>query len=296
METTLLKGLAVLEALVARSGSASPSELAAALKLTRSNTHRLLNTLVAAGFATVEDGRYAPSLRVWELGNRVIGRYDVRVLARPAMEWLARETREDVRLTMLDTRRIEVIFVDKIESPHVVRTFTAIGSRLPAHTTASGRVLLAHQDPKLIKLSSRKLKPLTRWTIVDPAEFVEQLARIRREGYAVNAREYSERVISIAAPIVAPDGAAVASISIAAPADRVSAAASRKLIQLVRAAAERASLAMRPSANVIALQEVRRTAGRNYGGARDGTARGQRCNASSAAPIEMSKKPIRSRR
>jgi IclR family transcriptional regulator, KDG regulon repressor len=259
METTLLKGLAVLEALVQRDGSASPSELAAQLKLTRSNTHRLLNTLVTAGFATVEDGRYAPSLRTWELGNRIIGRYDVRVLARPAMEWLARETREDVRLTTLDVSRIEVVFIEKIESPHVVRTFTAIGSRLPAQSTASGRVLLAHQDPKLIRQSSRKLKPLTRWTIIDPAEFVEQLGRIRRDGYAVNAREYSERVISIAAPIVAPDGAAVASISIAAPADRVSPATSRKFIQLVREAAQRASLAMQSPANVIALH-VRRSA------------------------------------
>jgi IclR family transcriptional regulator, KDG regulon repressor len=253
METTLLKGLAVLEALVERDGRSGVSELASALKLSRSNTHRLLNTLVAAGFATVEDGRYSASLKAWELGIRIIHRYDVRILARPAMELLAKETSEDVRLTILDPNRIEVVFIDKIESPHVVRTFTAIGSRLPAQSTASGRILLAYQEPKFIKLSTRKLKPFTRWTITDPNEFVRQLAKVRRNGFAVNIREYSEQVVSIAAPLIAPDGTAMASISIAAPADRMTSAKTRKATQLVCAAAQRVSLAMRSSANVVAL-------------------------------------------
>jgi DNA-binding IclR family transcriptional regulator len=253
LDTTLLKGLGVLEALAARGQPCGVSELSTELQLSKSNTHRLLNTLVAAGFATLEDSRYTASLKAWELGVRIIENYDVRRVARPVMKQVAKVTSEGVRLAILDTARLESVVVDAIESSHVVRTFIEIASRVPAYCTASGKALLAHQDAATIARCCRKLRPLTRWTITDPAEFVRNLEDGRRDGFVTSLREYSDQVRSVGAPIFAPDGAAIASISIAAPAERMTAAVIRDFAQTLCAAAQKITASMQSTANVAHL-------------------------------------------
>ncbi len=78
MEKTLAKGLVVLEALIRNGRPCGVSDLAVSLGMSKSNAHRLLNTLAETGFVTTEEGRYAASLKVWELGTLIIKGYDVR--------------------------------------------------------------------------------------------------------------------------------------------------------------------------------------------------------------------------
>jgi DNA-binding IclR family transcriptional regulator len=117
MEKTLAKGLAALEALIRRDAPCGVSDLASELGISKSNAHRLLNTLLETGFVASENGRYKASLKTWELGTRVIRHFDVRDLARPAMMRLVRDTAEGVRLTVLDPERLEVVYIDKLDSP-----------------------------------------------------------------------------------------------------------------------------------------------------------------------------------
>ena len=194
MEKTLAKGLIVLEALVHRGQPCGVSDLAVSLGVSKSNAHRLLNTLAETGYVTSFDGRYAPTLKVWELGTKVIGGYDVKELARPAMTRLVRETAEGVRLTVLDRKTLDVIYIDKIDSPQDVRTFSELGGRAPAHCTSSGKVLLAYQDDAFIAQAVRKLRAFTKNTIVDRRAFIEHLKKVRANGYAVNQREFSSQV------------------------------------------------------------------------------------------------------
>ena len=254
MEKTLAKGLIVLEALAQAGGPCGVSDLAASLGISKSNTHRLLNTLVATGFASTVDGRYAPSLKVWELGTKVIDGFDVRELARSAMTRLVRETAESVRLTVLDPKSLEVIYIDKIDSPQDVRTFTEIGGRAPAHCTSSGKVMLAYQDDAVLRRIARKLKAFTPSTIVDAAELLRHLKKVRASGYALNQREYSPQVAGVAAPILDGEGRAVAALSIAAPADRLPAARLKQVTVMICAAAASVSARMRPgSTSVVQL-------------------------------------------
>ena len=254
MEKTLAKGLIVLEALAQAGGPCGVSDLAASLGISKSNTHRLLNTLVATGFASTVDGRYAASLKMWELGTKVIDRFDVRELARPAMTRLVRETAESVRLTVLDPKSLEVIYIDKIDSPQDVRTFTEIGGRAPAHCTSSGKVMLAYQDDAVLRRLARKLKAFTPSTIVDAAELLRHLKKVRASGYALNQREYSPQVAGVAAPILDGEGRAIAALSIAAPADRLPAARLKQVTVMICDAAASVSARMRPaSASVVQL-------------------------------------------
>jgi IclR family transcriptional regulator, acetate operon repressor len=99
---------------------------------------------------------------------------------------------------------------------------------------------------------------LTRWTITDPQTFIRHLEKVRRDGYATNLREYSEQVRSVGAPIFAPDGSAIASISIAAPAERMTAPTMRKLTRLLCSAAQEISAKMRSPTNVVNLYSAPR--------------------------------------
>lgn len=256
MEKTLVKGLMVLEALIQKGGASGVSDLAAVLGLAKSNTHRLLKTLVDTGFVRSSDGRYEASLKVWELGTHVIKNYDICDLARPAMTRLVRETAEGVRLMVLDPKSLEVVYLDKIESPQVVRTFSEVGARAPAHCTSSGKVLLAYQDERVIRRASRKLKPYTQWTITNPNTFIRELKRVRADGYAINIRERSQQVSGVAAPIFDGSGNVIAAFSIAAPADRLSGSAIKNVIAALCDAAASVSARMKPSlSNVVRLPE-----------------------------------------
>jgi IclR family transcriptional regulator, KDG regulon repressor len=254
MEKTLAKGLIVLEALAQAGGPCGVSDLAASLGISKSNTHRLLNTLVATGFASTVDGRYAASLKMWELGTKVLGGFDVRELARPAMARLVRETAESVRLTVLDPKSLEVIYIDKIDSPQDVRTFTEIGGRAPAHCTSSGKVMLAYQDDAVVRRIARKLKAYTPSTIVDPVELMRHLKKVRASGYALNQREYSPQVAGVAAPIFNAEGRVVAALSIAAPADRLPAVRLKQVTARLCDAAASVSARIQPgSTSVVQL-------------------------------------------
>jgi DNA-binding IclR family transcriptional regulator len=256
MEKTLAKGLAVLEALVRRGEPCGVSDLAAELGISKSNAHRLLTTLLETGFAQTDEGRYKASLKTWELGTQVIAGYDVRDLARPAMTRLVQETAEGVRLTVLDPTRLEVVYIDKIDSPQDVRTFGEIGARAPAHCTSCGKVLLAFQDDDIVRRTLRKMKAYTERTITDPAVLMRELKRVRTEGYAVNNREYSPQVAGVAAPIFDRDGRAVAALSIAAPADRLRPAVLKRTIAILRDAAASVTGQVQPvPGNVVPLAD-----------------------------------------
>lgn len=254
MEKTLAKGLIVLEALIQKGEPCGVSDLAVALGMSKSNAHRLLNTLAEAGFVNAADGRYEASLKVWELGTHVIKNYDVRDLARPAMTRLVRETAEGVRLTVLDPQKLEVVYIDKIDSPQDVRPFSEIGRRAPAYCTSSGKILLAYQDERFVKKVSRKLKAYTPRTITDPEAFLRELRKARADGYALNTREYSPQVSGVAAPIFDGENNVIASLSIAAPADRLRPQILKKVISLVCNAAASVSARMQPTIpNVVPL-------------------------------------------
>jgi len=259
MEKTLIKGLALLEALANHGRLCGVSELASELELSKSNTHRLLNTLVATGFCNGERGQYMATLKTWELGVHIMAKFDVRTVARPVMERIAKISAEGVRLAILDEARLEAVLIDTVESSQAVRAFTKIGTRLPIHCTASGKALLLHQDASLLERCSRKLKPATSWTMTEPLEFIRHIEKSGKDGYVTSVREYEDQVSSVGVPILAPDGTTIASISIAAPAGRMPSTTLRKHAQLLQAAAEKIRTAIgRPTS----LVDVVNTRGR----------------------------------
>src|SRR5690606_14975150 len=219
MDSTLLKGLTVLEVLAKSQRPRGVSDLARELQLTKSNVHRTMRTLVAAGYVRPVDGAYECTLKLFELASSVLSRVDVRSAAEPYMNALARETEETVHLATLDG--LEVIYLHKIESPQPVRAYSTIGGRAPAHCVATGKALLAYQDDATLAALPAELPRHTAKTVTTRDALLAELATVRRQGYAVNRGEWRETVCGLGAVVFDANARPTAAIGISGPADRL---------------------------------------------------------------------------
>lgn len=222
MDKTLLKGLQVLEALARSSRPRGVSDLAKELDLTRSNMHRTLRTLVESGLVCQEEsGNYACTLKLFELGSAIPARSDIAGLADPIMLALSEQTRETVHLSALDSG--DVIYLHKIDSTHPVRAYTTIGGRAPAYCVATGKALLAWQPDSYLDRYEGALQSFTPLTLTDLGRLRDELADVRRRGFALNRGEWRDSVCGIAAPVFGVGGRAIAAIGLSGPASRLTA-------------------------------------------------------------------------
>ena len=140
------------------------TELANRTGLVPSTVHRLLATLAKRGYvAHADSGRYRLGYKVAEIAGGIEqGRARLRAVARPHLERISEQTGESVNLVVLDGER--VVYVDQVEGTRRVRMFTAVGTAAPAHTTGSGKAILAFGAPGAAAALYDGREPLERLT------------------------------------------------------------------------------------------------------------------------------------
>lgn len=242
MDKTIVKGMGLLEAVITAHDPVGVSELARQLDLTKSNVHRYLQTFAALGYISANNGRYAPTLKIWQQGARVIERLDLRRTIRPIMDQLARETRETVHLAISEGP--EVIYIDKAEGVHSVRAFSEIGERAPAHCSAAGKIFLAFHPTAMRDTLGGPLRHYTPLTIVEPDALAAEVEEVRCAGVAINRGEWETSVGGVAAPVWGPDDQIIASMGLTVPLSRYNDEYCATLVSHVRAAAAEASRAL----------------------------------------------------
>ncbi|KGD90769.1 hypothetical protein JL37_22835 [Achromobacter sp. RTa] len=225
------------------SGEGEPmgvTALARHMEMPKSGVHRLLQVLRAAGWVRqTAAGEYECTLKLWELGQRVANRVDLRSAAAPAMRELAAQTRETILLSIMDG--IEVLYLDVIDSPQPVRAHTKPGDRVPAFCMATGKAMLAYASSALIDRIMENLQIFTSMTITTRDQLDKELEQVRRKGVAYNRGEWGGGVRGIAAPIFDAHGACIAAISVGAPGERMTEAVRRSVAPLVIDAARNIS-------------------------------------------------------
>jgi DNA-binding IclR family transcriptional regulator len=220
-EKTLLKGLALLEAIAKRDEPRGVTDLSRELGLSKTATHRLLQTLVSAGYVIKDGGNsaYALTTKAWEVGSAALARMDFKRIGAKYLPALAERSRESVHITLLDGA--EVVYVDKIDSAHPLRTHSPIGGRAPAVCVATGKALLAFQNDEVVNTVAAHLKRYTRRTITSRSALLKDLQKVRRQGYAVNNCEWREDICSVGAPIFDAQHRVVAAVGISGPEYRI---------------------------------------------------------------------------
>lgn len=207
------------------------ADIAAALSLPNSSTHGLLQTMVLRGFLELDSATrtYTLGLRLWELAQTYRGGSDLVEFARPIMDELVSQTQETVQLARLDG--VENVYLAIAESPHPMKLMSSVGTRLFAHATGLGKVLLASLDDVELRarLEGLELPRFTPRTIVDPQELMLEISRVRRRGYAIDREEYQVGCRCIAMPIRDGSGAVIAAMSVSIPTPRYSREVGRRV-------------------------------------------------------------------
>lgn len=217
----LSKVFAIIETVVAsQEKGVTYSEIVAALNLPKSSVHRILKDLTEIGYLNFnpETKKYFGSFRLAALGAEVMSHFHLREHIRPFLLSLHRETDHTTNLGVLDG--MVGVFVDKIESRDFgIKLFSEIGKTFPLHCTGLGKSLLAYSPDAIVEnLVNAKLEAVTDRTITDPDAFRQELASIRKQGYAVDNQEITRGIMCAAAPVFGFDGKVMCAISLTFPA------------------------------------------------------------------------------
>lgn len=236
------------------------TDIADALQMPKSTAHSLLASLVEIGLlSTTEQSQYRLGWHIVTLAERLQVSLDFRQRAEPLMQELAVDLRETVFLSVLD--RHQVLYVARADGSHpTVRLAGAkVGTRLPAHCTAAGKVLLAEREEREIRdlISVVGLRQLTSKSIGSLESLNRGLAEVRRGGVAYDRGEAAPDVACIAAPIRDPFGSVIAAMSVSVPTYRFDGAEERVRKALVLSA-ERVSarISATPTTGIDQLRRV----------------------------------------
>src|SRR5919198_1671087 len=216
------RAAALLLALGESQGEAGVTELARRLGLHKSTASRLLATLQKRGLVEQDDetGKYRLGLVIIRLAEKAEKTLDLRGIAMPELERLARLTHETTGLGVLDGDSL--LTVGQADGPNLIAVGDWTGRSVPLHCVASGKVLLAAlAEREVLRIVRRGLMSFTERTVVELEPLLEELARIRRRGYGTALGEYEIGLNAVAAPVHDARGAVIAAVDIWGPAFRL---------------------------------------------------------------------------
>lgn len=214
------RGLSVIRAFSAAAPAQTLSEVAARTGLTRAGARRILLTLQTLGYVTSDGRQYRLTARILDLGFAYLSSMPMWNLAEPAMQSLAARVQESCSAAVLDGT--DIVYVMRVPTRKIMSIALGAGSRLPAHCTSLGRMLLAGlpEDEAMKVLRAAPPVAHTRHTLTDIDAIMGRIRQARRQGWCLVNQELEEGLISLAAPIINREGQMIAALNISSQANR----------------------------------------------------------------------------
>lgn len=218
---TTQKSFTIIEELKRLNG-ARVTELAQKLGMGKSTIHSHLNTLKESGYVIKEGEEYRLSLKFLDLGGYIRNQMELFETAEPEIKDLAQRTGELANL-MTEQNGMGV-YLYRSKGSNAVDLDTYAGLRTYLHSTALGKAILASWPVERVDelIDARGLPAETENTVTDRDDLVETLEQIRERGYAIDDGERLAGLRCVAAPIRTDRNHVVGSVSVSAPANRVS--------------------------------------------------------------------------
>lgn len=243
------RALCILEIIAESDDGLTLAQLSEEIGLPKSTVHGLVSTLRDHKFVrqAEDDGRYLMGIQLFEMGTKLARSWDIRDAAKPAMRWLSKEFGETVHLGSEDNG--EVLYLDKIAADSLVNIVSDIGARLPMHCSGIGKALLAHKSESEVKryIAYKGLMPLTGRTITDPDKLIEELAKVREQGFALDDGEIMEGLRCVGVPIYDTDGLVRYAISVSGQVKDIYGKRLERLIVETQRAAKEITYALKKS-------------------------------------------------
>lgn len=210
---SLERGFAVLLAFDEQRPRPTLAELAAVTGYSRPAVRRILLTLQRLGYVENHGSRWSLTPRVLSIGQHYTASHALPEIAQPHLVTLTEKTGESASLATLDDD--EVVYIARVATRRIMSITVSPGTRLPAHATSMGRVLLAWQPPEDIEryLADTGLTRRTPHTVTDPEQFRRALHRVRTQGWALVSEELEEGLISVSTPVRDHTGTVVAALA-----------------------------------------------------------------------------------
>ncbi|WP_432537613.1 IclR family transcriptional regulator domain-containing protein [Kineococcus arenarius] len=221
------RGLAVIRCFDAEHPELGLADVARRTGTTRAAARRFLLTLLDLGYVSTDGRTFRLTPRVLDLGYSYLSSLSLPDLAQPHLERLSAQLQESCSVSVLDGG--DIVYVARVATRRIMSAAITVGTRFPAHATSMGRVLLAALDPEQAAARLEEVHPraLTARTLHGAGPVLAELARVRRQGFALVDQELEDGVRSVAVPLHR-DGAVVAAVNVSVPASRFTTAQLRR--------------------------------------------------------------------
>jgi DNA-binding IclR family transcriptional regulator len=236
------RAAAILRCFTKAEAELGVTSLSKQLGLHKSTVSRLLSTLEQEGFVekNPETDKYRLGLALVTLAGIVLEQIDLREVAASYLSTLAERTQETVNIVVLSGR--DCMNIDGAASPQPIQYVGRIGRRTPCYCTAAGKVLLAHLSPEEQRRTLPETLPrFTEKTIVDYDNLVQDLQKIREQGYAITHEEHQKDLSAVAAPIYDHTERIIAAVVVSGPTYRIGPGEIETLVEPVQEVAREIS-------------------------------------------------------
>ena len=227
------KALDLLELLSDSTKEMGITEISKELHMGVSTVYRILTALKYRGYIVQnpQTSKYMTGVKLFILGRKAQNTKNLIRILTPFLQKLSQRTNETINLAILEGR--EVICLYKIESLEMLRADIKSGSKLPAHCTAVGKVLLAFFSEREFTMfygnNNKKLPTFTPNSISSVEELKKCLKKVRKDGYAIDKEEFEIGINCLGVPIINNEGKSIAGISVTGPSSRFNLSRMKKL-------------------------------------------------------------------
>jgi DNA-binding IclR family transcriptional regulator len=215
LNNSITKAITILDCFSYEKPRLRLKEISTLTGINQATAHRMLNTLKEFNLIEQHEGSYSLGRGFLKYEGIVLNSIEIRRIGLPYLEELSNNLRVNANLAVLDDN--EVVYVARAETPYCAYGYFHIGMRRPIYCTALGKVLTC-RSPEIVKdVFKRGVNRYTLNTITDVSTFLEEIEKVRLQGYAVDFEEWSNGINCIAAPIFDSTGEIAAGISISGP-------------------------------------------------------------------------------
>ncbi|PKH26914.1 DNA-binding transcriptional regulator KdgR [Enterobacterales bacterium CwR94] len=240
--SSVMKVFGLLQAL-AEEREFGITELSQRVMMSKSTVYRFLQTMKTLGYVSQEEesDKYALTMKLFELGAKVLPHQDLIRLADVQMRELSRLTRETIHLGALEENSI--IYLHKVDALYNLQMYSRIGRRNPLHSTAIGKVLLAWQDPASLDAVLPQIEYVvtTERTIASPTQMRQVLMQVKTQGYGEDNEEQEAGIRCIAVPVFERLGNVIAGLSLSIPTLRFDENRKQHYIEMLQSAGRQLS-------------------------------------------------------
>lgn len=236
-----LRALSIIEVIAKAGKPLTATEINEDLNLPKPTIHRLCSTLLQAGYLVrdVDAKRLRPARRLRLISSGLMTSSRIHIARHAVLREVSEAIGETCNLSVPEEKGM--VYVDRVETHWPMRFQLPVGSSVPFHCTASGKLFLSTlQENQLNKLLAvHPLEPFARNTIQDADELRRELAETRNRGFSRDNEEFIDNLVAICVPVVDPNAGMFAALAFHAPKQRLTLDEAEQHVDTLRQAADK---------------------------------------------------------